>query len=177
LDRPLVAGLCAPLRQTRAVLDGRRLEVWSRISTRVDELVRLLERVDPVTWERRTSAEGWTVGLVGCHISLGLRRQAHWIELAVKERAPHAFDWERTHALNALVARRVIQPNVAEVLAALRAGLERWRKLLERMREDDLDRIGFRSGGTEKTVGWVAGVLAPRHIDEHLRSIREAIAS
>lgn len=163
-------------RHTSPVI-GRKREVWSRISTRVDELVKLLEGLDPTAWERPTSGEGWPIGLVGCHVSLGLRRQAHWIELVLRERPPHAFDWERTHKLNALVARRVVRPSRAAVLAALRDGIDRWERLLERTRDEDLDRIAFRSGSIEKTVAWVGGVLAPRHVDEHLRSIRAALAS
>lgn len=163
------------MEQTGAVLSGRRFEVWSRISGRITELRTLLERLEPEGWERRTLAEGWPVALVACHIPLALRRQARWIELVLNGRQPHAFDWERSHALNALVARRFVRPGPAEVLQALSAAAERWQHLLERMREDELDLPSFRQGPHQRTAEWVAGTLTPRHIDEHLRSIRATI--
>lgn len=137
----------------------------------------VLERLEPMSWETRTISEGWPVALVACHVSIALRRQAGWVERVLRGQRPHAFDWERSHALNALVARRVVRPAPAPVLEALRAALERWRRLLELLSDEDLDRVAFRQGSVEKTAEWVAETLVPRHVDEHLRSIRAALAS
>lgn len=154
----------------------RRPEIWSRLSGSAGDLVALLKGLDEERWTRVTEDEGWPVALVGCHVSLGLRRQAKWIELVLRGQRPHAFDWERTHALNALVARRGQRVHPADVLRALAEGLERWRRLLMRMTDDDLDRITFLYQEHRRPMAWVAGVLAPRHIDEHLRSIRKSVA-
>jgi hypothetical protein len=85
------------------------------------------------------------------------------------------FDWERTHALNALIARRVSLPTKAAVLDALADGAARWGRLLEVATDEDLARMAFRRGETLRPVAWVADVVAPRHIDEHARSIRAAL--
>ncbi len=126
-------------------------------------------------WDLRCEGEGWSVGLVGCHVGLGLRRQARWIERVLAGGVAHDFSWERTHALNALVKRRVLRPDPDEVLRSLRDGLERWQRLLEALTEADLSRIAFRMGPNERSVDWVAGTLAVRHIDEHTRSIRAVL--
>lgn len=159
-----------------SILEGRRLELWSRLSSRVSALQDLLGTLDREQWRLRCEGEGWPIGLVACHVSLGLRRQARWLELVLADRGPHTFDWERTHALNALVARRVIRPQPADVIRALADGLERWRPLLERMTDADLARTAFRFEGRDSSVEWVAGALAPRHIDDHTRGIRAALA-
>lgn len=156
-------------------LDGRRLEAWTRLSSRVREVERILGGLDLASWDRRCASEGWSVGLVGCHISLGLRRQARWIERVLQGRRPHAFDWDRTHALNRLVARRVLRAQPADVLRGLAVGLDRWRRVLERATDADLARWAFHFQGKDSSVEWVAAVLAPRHVDEHLRSIRAAL--
>lgn len=159
----------------RAVATGRRLEIWSRLRSRTAEVEALLARIADEALQTRCEGEGWSIELIGCHIALGLRRQAKWIELALIGRPPHRFDWDRSHALNALVARRFSKPGRAEVLHALRAGSRRWRELLARASDADLGRIAFEHEGNERSVDWVSGVLAPRHVDEHLRSIRAAL--
>jgi hypothetical protein len=159
-----------------APLEGRRSELWSRIWTRVEQLRELLATIPDDKLAMVCEAEGWPIALVGCHVALGLRRQANWVRRALAGSGPTVFDWERTHALNALIARRIGQPEKTEILRALREGAQRWRELLERATDDDLGRTAFRQATHERPVEWVAGVVAPRHIDEHTRSVRAALA-
>jgi hypothetical protein len=156
-------------------LTARRSELWSRISTRTDELQRLLAAIPDDALATTCAAEGWSVAFVGCHISLGLRRQANWVRRVLAGSGPMVFDWERTHSLNALMARRVERPAKAEILRALADGAELWRQLLQRASDDDLERLAFRLGEHVKPIEWVAAVVVPRHIDEHMRSIRSAL--
>jgi DinB family protein len=156
-------------------MTGTRAEVWSRLSARVRTLEQLMGSATIEQWTLPCEAEGWSVGLVGCHVGLGLRRQAGWLERVAAGGKPHDFSWDRTHKLNALVQRRVLRPDRAEVLRSLAAGLDRWHRLLGTMTESELARTAFRQGPNERSVEWVAGVLAVRHIDEHTRSIRTAL--
>lgn len=157
-----------------APMDGRRLELWHRMSSRLADLTAILNGLGPDQWTIRCDREGWSVGLVACHISVALRRQAGWIEWVLAGRRAHRFDWERSHALNALVARRAT-PERAETLRALGDAGERWHRLLSKMTEPDLDLIGFQQKERMMPVEWVAGTLVPRHIEEHARSVRQAI--
>lgn len=159
-------------RERGGELTGIRADIWSRFSMRVRTLEELLRGLTSEQWDLRCEGEGWSVGLVSCHVALSLRRQARWVERVVGGGPPHDFNWERTHALNALVQRRVLHPYRTDVLRSLIEGLERWRQLLGAMVESDLLRAGFRLGTNERSTEWVAGVLAVRHIDEHTRSIR-----
>jgi hypothetical protein len=161
----------------RARLVGRRFELWSRISTRVDQLRELLASITDEDLGMACGAEGWPIAVVGCHVSLGLRRQANWVRRVLAGRGPTVFDWERTHSLNALIARRAAQPAKAEILDALADGAARWRTLLEDATDEDLARMAFRLGENVRPVEWVAGVVAPRHIDEHTRSIRATLGT
>lgn len=146
-------------------------EAAAELRRAITEVRSLLGRVEDDSWAMVCSAEGWTVGLVFCHVSIGLRRQGGWAERALRGRSPHSFDWERTHSLNKLVARRV-QPDRSAVVASLDRGERRWERVFALARDGDLDRPAFRMGDSERGIGWVASRLAPRHIDEHLRSIR-----
>ncbi len=158
-----------------AEMTGTQAEVWSRLSMRVRTLEQLLGSVTIEQWTLPCDAEGWSVGLVGCHVGLGLRRQAGWLERVAAGGEPHDFSWDRTHKLNALVQRRILRPDRAEVLRSLADGLDRWHRLLGTTTESDLARTAFRQGPNERSVEWVGGVLAVRHIDEHTRSIRAAL--
>lgn len=86
-------------------LDGRRSELWSRISTRVADMRQLLESTRDDALATGVTVRGWSIALVGCHVSLGLRRQANWVRRVLAGGGPTVFDWERTHSLNALIAR------------------------------------------------------------------------
>lgn len=153
----------------------RAEELWSRLSSRIDAVRSLVLAVDDDGWVRRCEAEGWPLALVACHITLGLRRQAKWVMRAIAGRAPHAFDWERTHALNALVARRDLLIRRRDVLTALSDAAARWRALVTDVGEADLGRPAFRYQDRVQTIEWVMAALAPRHIDEHLRSVRRTL--
>lgn len=153
----------------------RTAELWSRLSQRIEAVRSLVLAVDDDAWGRRCEAEGWSLALVACHVTLGLRRQAKWVSRAIAGRPPHAFDWERTHALNALVARRDLLIRRQDVLTALSDAADRWRALVTSASEAELGRPAFRYRDRVQTLEWVMAALAPRHIDEHLRSIRRTL--
>jgi uncharacterized damage-inducible protein DinB len=156
---------------------GAADRIWSRLVERIDDVRALVRELDDGAWRRTCAGEGWSVALVLCHVTLGLRRQAGWVERAVRGRAAHSFNWERTHALNALVWRRARDVRREHVEASLDAAAERWRTVLLRASDADLARAAFRYDGVERPVEWVAGVLAPRHVDEHMRSVRAAAST
>jgi len=145
------------------------------MSAKVEELRALFSGIDPDALAATCDAEGWPIAFVGCHLALGLHRQANWVRRVLAGSGPTVFDWERTHSLNALFVRKVVRPEREAILDALDDGLVRWRALLERANDDDLDRMAFRQGEHLRPIAWVAGVVAPRHIDEHMRSIRAAL--
>jgi hypothetical protein len=154
---------------------GRRLELWSKISAKVGEVRTLMSETSTDALAARCEAEGWPVAFVGCHLALGLHRQANWVRRVLAGSGPTAFDWERTHSLNALFVRKIARPERDDILAALDEGLARWRGLLDGASDDDLERIAFRQGENVRPIAWVAGVVAIRHLDEHMRSIKAAL--
>jgi hypothetical protein len=156
-------------------LEGRRAQLWSEISSRVSDLLETVSGLTDDDLAMTCEAEGWSVAFVGCHISFGLRRQANWARRALAGSGPTHFDWERTHMLNALLVRSSARLDRPGVIRALTDGAERWSDLLRRATDEDLERPAFRQGEHVRSVGWVAGVVVPRHIDEHARSIRAAL--
>jgi hypothetical protein len=147
------------------------------ILTRIAELEHTLAPLGIEDWRRPCEGEGWPVGLVASHIGLGLDRQAGWIEEHARSGEPHAFSWDETNELNAENARRRGLLSRMSALRFVRDRAERIAALARRLTDDQLDAVVFVSGGKGRTAEWVLSVLACRHLDDHHRSIKAALAA
>jgi mycothiol maleylpyruvate isomerase-like protein len=152
------------------------LALLPEIEAAIDEAASTIGALDADAWGRRCEAEGWPVAVVALHIALGLRRQASSIALARDGRAPFAFDWEVTHALNARVAARGI-PTKEAVRRELHKGRTRLLGMLTEMSETALHRVALTYQGHDFDVERVMrGIVLP-HARGHLASIRASVAS
>jgi hypothetical protein len=147
------------------------------ILTRIADLERLLAPVDVQVWQRRCPTEGWPLGLVASHIGLGLDRQAGWIEEHARSGQLFEFTWGETHLLNAENARRRGLLSKMSALRFVRDRAERLASLARSLTDEQLDATVYMYEGEGRSAEWVITVLAARHIDEHHRSIRDALAA
>lgn len=145
------------------------------LSTKVSEIMALLDPLSDEQWRRTCAAEGWPVGLVAFHIALGIERQGGWIENALEGGPAHEFSWDLTDEMNAAVAKAGILPSRSFVLAGLPAAAERLRALLQNMSDSGADRVALSYDGKDVSVRVVMKGLM-RHIDEHATSLRKAVA-
>ena len=146
------------------------------ILKRITELERTLAPLGTLEWRRACAAEGWPLGLVASHIGLGLDRQAGWIEEHARSGEPHAFSWDETNGLNAENAKRRGLLSKTSAMRFVRDRAERVATLARELTDAQLDAVVFSYEGRGRTAEWVLAVLACRHIDEHHRSIKAAIA-
>jgi len=146
------------------------------ILTRITDLERTLAPLDVEQWRRPCEGEGWPLGLVASHIGLGLDRQAGWIEEHARSGAPHAFSWDETNELNAENARRRGLLSRMSALRFVRDRAERIASLARDLTDDQLDAIVYRYDEKGRSAEWLLSVLVCRHIDEHHRSIKTALA-
>jgi hypothetical protein len=146
------------------------------ILTRIAALESTLAPLGVEDWRRTCAAERWPLGLVASHVGLGLDRQAGWIEEHARSGEPHAFSWDETNDLNAQNAKRRGLLSKMSAIRFLRDRAERIAALARKLTDEQLDAIVFSYEGKGRTAEWVLSVLACRHIDEHHRSIRAAIA-
>jgi len=147
------------------------------ILSRILELEKTLAQLGFEEWRRPCEGEGWPLGLVASHIGLGLDRQAAWIEEHAHSGAAHAFSWEETNELNAENARRRGLLSPMSALRFVRDRAEHIARLARGLSDEQLDAIVFVHQGKGRTAEWVISVLACRHIDEHHRSIKAALAA
>ena len=147
------------------------------ILTRIAELEHTLASVDIERWQRPCPSEGWPLGLVASHVGLGLDRQAGWIEEHARSGVPFAFSWDETNQLNAENARRRGLLSKMSALRFIRDRADRIASLARSLTDEQLDAVVFSYEGKPRTAEWVVKILAARHIDEHHRSIRDALAA
>lgn len=147
------------------------------ILTRIAELERTLASLGIEEWRRPCEGEGWPLGLVASHIGLGLDRQASWIEEHARSGQAHAFSWDETNDLNAENARRRGLVSRTAARRFVRDRAERIATLARGLTDRQLDAVVFTHQDKGRTAEWVMSVLACRHIDEHHRSIRTALAT
>jgi hypothetical protein len=146
------------------------------ILKRITALEHTLAPLGTEDWRRMCAAESWPLGLVASHIGLGLDRQAGWIEEHARSGTAHPFSWDETNELNAENAKRRGLISKTSALRFVRDRAERIASLARVLTDEQLDAVVFSYDGKGRTAEWVLSVLACRHIDEHHRSIKAAIA-
>ncbi len=156
--------------------DPRGIELSRLIRERVASLDELVRDTTAEEWSRICPGEGWPVGLETYHIGLGLARQGGWIIDRLGGAPPHDFSWDDTNELNALVARTEGWRVRSNVLAFVREQTDRVVRLMLRMSAEDWAADAMTYGERRRSAEFVMKVIAVRHLDDHTRSIREALA-
>jgi len=147
----------------------------TELGTRLAELDALVASLQP-SQLALISAEGWPVGFVACHITLGLVRQRRWIERRLRTGTIHDFSWDATNELNRRLARRIGIPDAAALRHCLRERGDALVALARRLTDPELDTTAFAFNEHQRTVEWVIRRVALRHIDDHVASIKAAVS-
>ena len=148
----------------------------AEIVRRVGDLDALIVEISPASWPL-PSPEGWPLGFVAHHITLGLARQRRWIERRLRSGTVHEFSWETTNEMNARIVRRIGLPDAAVVRRCLRERGDAMIALVRRLTEEELDMDAFTFGEHRRSIEWVIRRVALRHIDEHAASITAALGT
>ena len=126
---------------------------------------------------RQSAAEGWPAVIVAYHIGLGLRRQAGFIARALTGEAPFDFEWEPTHAMNAVNAREHGSMSKETAAEEIEAGWDRLQSVIARMGDEDWSRAVFAFGGRPRSADVVLRRIVLPHVSEHMQSLRSTIAA
>lgn len=152
-------------------------QLAAELELRVADLNATIEPLTDDEWRLTCAGEGWPIGFVAYHVSLGLERQAGWLERRGAGGPLAKFDWDGTHALNAALLRRYGLPTPEITRAALDRRLERLTRIVRSLTDTQLDEMTLLFGEHERSAEWIVRVVALRHIADHLKSIRAALAA
>ena len=155
--------------------DPRGPEIARLLRERVAALDALVRDLGDEDWSRICPGEGWSVGLETYHVALGLARQGGWIIDRLGGAPAHDFSWDDTNELNALIARTQGWRVRSNVLSFLDEQADRVVRLMLRMSAADWDTDAMTYGERRRSAEFVMRVIALRHIDDHMRSIRAGV--
>jgi hypothetical protein len=153
-----------------------RAAILDEVGAAVSDALAISRDLDEDDCRRASVAEGWPAVIVAYHIGLGLRRQAGFIARALTGEEPFAFEWEPTHAINAVNAHEHASMSGNDAATEIEEGWSRLRSLVGRMSEEDWARDVFTFGGRPRSADVVLRRIVLPHVNEHLESLRRTIA-
>jgi len=156
---------------------ARGEQLADELELRVADLKATIEHLTDGEWSLVCAGEGWPIGFVVYHVSLGFERQAGWLEQRSAGGPLAEFDWEGTHALNAALLRRHGLPTREITCAALDRRLQRLIGIVRSLTDTELDEMTLLFGGHDRSAEWIVRAVALHHVADHLKSIRAALKS
>jgi len=153
-----------------------RTAVLRELRAAVDEALAISRGMTEDQCRLATLAEGWPAVVVAYHIGLGLRRQAGFIGRALTGEAPFEFEWEPTHAMNAVNAREHGSMSKDTAGLEIEEGWGRLQGVIARMGEEDWSREVFAFAGRPRSADAVLRRIVLPHLTEHLQSLHRTVA-
>ena len=156
--------------------EAERAAALRDVRAAVDDVLAVSRRFDEEECRLSSVVEGWPAVIVVYHIGLGFRRQAGFIARALTGEEPFEFEWEPTHAMNAINAREHASMSKEEAAEEVQQGWTRLQAVIARMAEGDWSREVFASGGRRWSADVVLRRIVLPHVTQHLESLRRTLA-
>jgi uncharacterized protein (TIGR03083 family) len=137
------------------------------------ELVQTVERLSDAQWKTKTTAEGWSVGVVAHHVAGGHAGIAALVQKIASGEPVPPMNMETLHKANAEHAIQHASTTKAETLALLRQNGAAAAATVRSLEDVQLDRIG---GSMGMSAAQVIERILIGHVHDHHGSIRRAIA-
>jgi uncharacterized damage-inducible protein DinB len=142
-----------------------------------DGILDAVANATPEQWQRVTESERWPAGVVAHHVAEVQRFFTGVIAgLADVETAPVELRGTDVDANNARHAAEFANVGKTETLDALRANGAALAERIRGLDDDQLARVALVFDGQELTAEQVIAVAAIAHFQEHLGSLRQALA-
>lgn len=142
-----------------------------------DEILDAVANATPEQWQRPTASEQWPAAVVAHHIAEVERFFAGVIAgRADSDAAPAEFGGADVEANNARHAAEFANVDQAETLAALRANGAALAERIRDLDDDQLASVAVLFDGQEMTTEQMVTMGMIGHFQEHLASLRQALA-
>jgi hypothetical protein len=142
-----------------------------------DRILDAVANATPEQWQRVTESERWPAGVVAHHVAEVQRFVTGVIAgLDNVEAAPAELRGAGVDANNARHAAEFANVGKTETLDALRANGAALAERIRGLDEDQLARVALVFDGQELTAEQVVAFAVIGHFEEHLGSLRQALA-
>jgi uncharacterized protein (TIGR03083 family) len=135
------------------------------------ELIATVERLSDAHWKAKTSAEGWSVGVVAHHVAGGHLGISGVVQ---KIASGESFPMPNLDKMNAEHAAQFANATKAETLALLRQNAAAAAAMVRGLGDAQLDHVG---GPMNMSAAQTIERVLIGHIDDHHASIRKTIGA
>jgi uncharacterized protein (TIGR03083 family) len=140
---------------------------------KAQEATTALERLSDADWNKTTSAEKWTVGVVAHHMAGAHEAIAGIVKTVASGQSMPNFTMDMLHDMNAKHAQEHAKATKAETVALHKKSAAAAAAVLRGLSDADYAKSGTVIAGLPPmSAEQVVGGILLRHIEEHLGSIR-----
>jgi len=144
---------------------------------KVQETTAVLEKLSDAQWKKMTTGEKWTVGVVAHHIAGSHEGIAGIVKTIAAGQSMPNFTLDALHEMNAKHAQEFANVGKADTLALHKKGAAAAAAVVRGLSDADLARSGtVLTGMPAMTVEQIVTNILINHVDEHMKSIRAAVA-
>ena len=157
---------------------GARAEALAKkFEAKADEATGVIERLSDADWKKVTSGEKWSVGVVAHHFASSHEAIGGIIKNIATGQSGPTFTMDMLNDMNAKHARENANCTKAETLALHKKGAGAAVAIVRGLDDASLDRTAtVLTGMPPMSAEQAAEGILLNHVDEHLKSIRAAIA-
>jgi uncharacterized damage-inducible protein DinB len=160
------------------VVSQRAVELSGRFTALNNEVTQFVESCSDEDWHKKTTSEGWTVGVVTRHIAADHYGVLDWAKMIVEGKPLPDVSFDAVNQFNAQHAQENADCTKGEVLGLLREGGTPIAEYAAGLSDAELDRTAYLSltGGDISTQRFVETIIV--HLgSEHLASAKAAVES
>jgi hypothetical protein len=156
---------------------GARSEALAReFEAKAQEAARVFQELTDADWGKKTSAEGWSVGVTAHHIASNHELVANIVgTIAAGSPLPH-FTLDMLHEMNAKHAREHAGATRAETIAFHERAARAAAAVVRGLSDDQLGRsASMLAGMPPMTAEEIIARILIHHVEDHLGSIRTTV--
>lgn len=153
-------------------------QLADRLKAFNDELIRLIQPLDPDTWRKRCASETWSIGVVARHLGAGHYRAVDLAKLIIAGQPVPEFPHDAIHQMNAAHAKKNADCTKEQVLAILEKHGGALVDYVAGLSDEALDRSAHVPAfGAKMSARQILEEMIITSGNEHLESIRRTISS
>jgi uncharacterized damage-inducible protein DinB len=155
----------------------RSADLATQVEAANQQLIDAVQRCSEEQWQKRSTSEGWSVGVLAHHVAISYGPIADMVQAVASGREPELPTPDGQAEMNAQHARDYAQVGKQETVDALRCNGAAAADVVRGLSDDQRTRTTTSFGGKEMNVAQLLQGAAIGHPKQHLASISEAIAS
>ena len=156
---------------------GKAEALAKQFEAKVQEATGVFDRLCDDDWKKTTS-ENWTVGVVAHHVANGHEGISGIIKTVAGGKSVPGFTMDMLHDMNAKHAKEFANVSKTETIALHKKNAAAAASVVRGLSDADLAKSGtVLTGMPPMSVEQIVNAILLNHVEEHLKSIKQAIGA